>query len=374
MANKLLLLANDETTIYNFRRELLQGLAANGYDLTVAFPVGSHTDEIEACGCRVVDLPLRRHGTNPFQDFQYYRNCRRLIREVRPAAVLTYTVKPNIYGGFAARREHVPCLNNITGLGTVLQRKSLLASISLFLQKRSYRSAACVFFQNHANYRTMLENGVVAPTTPVQILPGSGVNLALHAFTPYRPDDGTTRFLIVSRIRQDKGFDEFFAAAEMVRRQFPSAEFHVVGWYEEDSYRSRLEELSAHGTIIYHGRKLQEEVHQLMAQSDCVVLPSWHEGMANVLLEAASTGRIVVASDIPGCREAFEEGQTGFGCQVKNAASLASALEKVIRTPYAERRRMGERARQKMEREFDRKLVVAKYLQVLNEILRNGIA
>ena len=215
----------------------------------------------------------------------------------------------------------------------------------------------------------MLEKGVVVAQTPYQILPGSGVNLNLHAFEPYRPDDHhSTRFLIVARIRQDKGYDEFLTAAETINRQYPNSEFHIVGWYEEESYQGVIENLAARGIIIYHGRKLQEEVHQLMTQSDCVVLPSWHEGMANVLLEAAATGRIVVASDIPGCRETFEEGRTGFGCQVKDAASLAKAFEKVINTPYSERVVMGQRARQKMEREFDRNIVVEKYIQLLERI------
>ena len=365
---KLLLIVNDETTIYNFRREILRAFHAQGYDVTLCIPKGGHTKEIEDCGCRIVDIAVNRHGTNPVQDLKFLKTCLKQIEVNKPDIVLTYTVKPNVYGSIAAQIKRIPYINNVTGLGTVLQSDSMLAHLMLGLQKFAYRKSSCVFFQNEANYRALLDKGVVQEKTTVEILPGSGVNLELHSFVPMRNDDGTVRFVIVSRIREDKGYNEFFDAAEAVKAKYPNTEFHVIGWYEEDFYRKRIDDLASRNVIVYHGKQVQEEVHKIVASCDCSVLPSYHEGMANVLLEAAATGRPVIASRVPGCQETFDEGITGYGCEVKDAESLREAIDKMVITPYAKRVEMGQMGRRKMEKEFDRGFVADKYIKYIEKI------
>lgn len=367
--NKLMILANDETTIYNFRREIIRAFHEHGYEVILSLPEGEHTKELEDCGCKVVNTAVSRHGKNPLHDLQYMQTCRKLIRQYRPDIVLTYTVKPNIYGSLACQMEKVPYINNVTGLGTILQTDSKLARMILSLQKLAYKKSSCVFFQNTANRDALRQKGVISFLTPTEILPGSGVNLALHSFVPMRPDDGTVKFIIVSRLRDDKGYREFFEAAERVKNDHPNTEFHVVGWYEEDEYKKRVEDLTRRGIIIYHGKQVQEEVHKLIASCDCVVLPSYHEGMANVLLEGAATGRPIIASNIPGCRESFDEGKSGFACEVKNADSLIAAMEKLIATPYMERVKMGECGRKKMEEQFDRSIVAKMYIERIEKII-----
>ncbi len=369
MKNKLMILANDETTIYNFRREIIRALYEHGYDVTLCFPEGEHTGEIEACGCRVINTSVSRHGKNPLHDLHYMQTCRKLIRQYRPDIVLTYTVKPNIYGSLACQIEKVPYINNVTGLGTILQTESKLAKLILQLQKLAYKKSSCVFFQNSANRDVLRQKGVISFLIPTEILPGSGVNLELHSYVPMREDDGSVRFIIVSRLRDDKGYREFFEAAERIKRKHPNTEFHVVGWYEEDDYKKMVEDLTQRGIIIYHGKQVQEEVHKLIASCDCVILPSYHEGMANVLLEGAATGRPIIASNIPGCRESFDEGISGFGCEVKSADSLTKAMEKLISTPYTERVEMGKHGRKKMEEQFDRRLVSELYLKHMDIVL-----
>ena len=365
---KLLLIVNDETTIYNFRREILRAFHNQGYDVTLCIPEGEHTKEIEACGCKLVNIAVNRHGTNPLQDLKFMMTCRRMIKQYSPDIVLTYTIKPNVYGSLACQREKVPYINNITGLGTVLQNDSPLARLMLLLQKIAFKKSSCVFFQNRANCDALKEKGVISSQTPVEILPGSGVNLDLHAYAPARQNDGRIKFIIVSRIREDKGYNEFFEAAERIKDAYPNTEFHVVGWYEEDKYKKRIDELVERGIIVYHGMQVQEEVHKLVADSDCSVLPTYHEGMANVLLEAAATGRPVIATRIPGCREAFEDGVTGYGCEVKSVESLVEAMEKLIHTPYEKRVEMGRLGRVKMEKEFDRNFVARKYIAQIERI------
>lgn len=359
---KLLMIANDETTIYNFRREILRAFSAAGHDVILAMPKGEHTREIEACGCSIVDIAVSRHGTNPLQDIRLLHTFRRLIRQYRPDVVLTYTVKPNVYGSLACQMEKVPYLNNVTGLGSVLQSNSPLAKLILFLQKVAYRKSSCVFFQNESNYRELLNKGVVSPETPYEILPGSGVNLELNAYVPMREDDGAVRFIIVSRLRDDKGYREFFEAAERVKEKHPNTEFHVVGWIEEEKYKAVVDDLVRRGIIIFHGKQVQEDVHKLIAECDCLVHPSYHEGMSNVLLEAAATGRPVIASDIPGCRETFDEGISGIGCEVGNVDSIEDAMERMVKLSSEMRIRYGKNGREKVKKCFDRNIVAKQYL------------
>ncbi len=367
---KVLVIANDESTILNFRREILQAFVRERFEVTVCYPLGKNTDAIESIDCKAVNLEVNRHGTNILKDLQLLRNCKKLIKKHRPDVVLTYTVKPNIYGSLACQITHTPYINNVTGLGSTLQKESLLSKLVLLMQKCAYQKTSCVFFQNFENSERLRRYGVISEKTPIQILPGSGVNLEMQSYEPYPENDGVTRFIIVSRIRVDKGYKEFLDAAETIKKEYPNTEFHVVGWYEEEKLRQRVDNLNKNGIVIYHGRKAQAEVHQLIRNCNCLIHPSYHEGMANVLLEAAATGRPVIASDIPGCRETFDEGVTGFGCKVQNSQSLIEAIEKFLIVPHEEQIRMGQLGRKKMEDEFDRNLVADKYIKQINKVKR----
>ena len=365
---RILIIANDESTILNFRCEILQAFVREGFEVIVCYPLGKNTEVIKNIGCKVIDLAVSRHGTNVLKDIRLLDNCVKLIKEYKPDVVLTYTVKPNIYGSFACQLTKTPYINNVTGLGSILQKESILSKLILIMQKYAYRKSSCVFFQNSENCERLRQIGVISNKTPVEILPGSGVNLEKQSFEPYPDDDGITRFIIVSRIRIDKGYQEFFDAADLIKKKYSNTEFHVVGWYEEEELRKRVEDLSAQGIVIYHGQKLQSEVHQLIKKCNCLIHPSYHEGMANVLLEAAATGRPVIASNIPGCREAFDEGITGFGCEVQSSQSLIEAIEKFLKVPYIDRCRMGQLGRTKMEKEFDRQIVTKKYIEQITKI------
>lgn len=367
---KVLVIANDESTIFNFRREILEAFAAQGFEVTVCYPLGTHTDIIENIGCKVVNLEVSRHGKNIIKDLKLLKDCKRLIKQFKPDVVLTYTVKPNIYGSIACQMLKVPYINNITGLGSVLQKESILSKLILFLQKVAYRKSSCVFFQNKENYLRLKNSGVITEKTPTAILPGSGVNLKMQPYEQYPQNDGITRFIIVSRIRADKGYTEFFDAAEEIKSKYPNTEFHVVGWYEEDELKARVDNLNDRGIVIYHGKKLQTEVHQIIKNCDCLIHPSYHEGMANVLMEAAATGRAVIATDIPGCRETFEEGITGFGCEAQSSKSLVEAIEKFLHTDYEKRIEMGKIGRQKMEKEFNRDFVANAYTEQIKKVKR----
>ena len=366
---RILIIANDESTILNFRCEIVACFVQAGFDVTVCYPLAENTESIACLGCKVENVNVSRHGKDVLKDIKFLFDCKKLIKKYQPDIVLTYTVKPNIYASIACRMTKTPYLNNVTGLGSVLQNGGALSKLILKLQKIGYRKSSCVFFQNVENRDKLKERGVIKESTPTVILPGSGVNLEKQKYEPFPADDGITRFVIVSRVRADKGYNEFFEAAQSIKQKYPNTEFHVIGWYEEENLTPVVDKLHKEGIIFYHGKKLQEEVHEIEKNCNCLVHPSYHEGMANVLLEAAATGRPVIASNIHGCIEAFEEGVTGFGCEPKSAASLSEAMEKMIHTPYEKQIEMGKLARRKMETEFDRQIVANKYIQMINKTL-----
>jgi len=363
---RVLILANDHTTIYNFRRELLERLVADGCQVDLALPADPRNAAFRQLGCHVIEMRLSRFGTNPFEEFATLVRYTRLIGALHPDVVLTYTAKPNIYGGIASQIHRVPYLTTITGVGTVFQSDGLLKRTSVLLQRLALRRSARVFFQNEANLRTFRGLGIVREN--VALLPGSGVNLSLHELEPYAPDGGVVRFITVSRLRQDKGFDELFTAIRSVCAVRDDVEFHVVGWYEDETYRDVVLEMQEHYPVTMHGSVSQERVHDLIAQSHCLIHPSHHEGMANVLLEASAAGVPSLASDIPGCREAIDDGVTGFLVPVRDAAALASAIECSADLPWADRREMGLAARRKMEADFDREQVVKRYVEEIRGV------
>lgn len=369
--NRILIVANDFTTIYNFRLELVQRLLKDGYAVTLVLPSDKRNKAFEQLGCTVRTIPLSRFGTNPITDLQTLFKLIGIIRDIRPKAVLTYTAKPNIYGGLAARFTNTPVICNVTGLGSNLQHKSLVGSIMLWLQRHAYKKAKHIFFQNQSNLDFFKAHGVVNDKSPVSVLPGSGVNLEQNPFEPYPPEknpDGSKRklkFITIARIRQDKGYDELFDA---IRKLNGVAEFHIVGWYEEEQYKPIVEEMMAKYGVKFYENMPHEKIHGLIKECDCLIHPSHHEGMSNVILEAAAAGRPCIVSDIPGCREGVDDCLSGLTFMVKNTESLYEKIIQFKEFLYQERRMMAMAARRKMEQQFDRQLVIQQYLKLLEMI------
>lgn len=363
---RVLVFANDNSTIYNFRRELLRRLIEEGYRVTVALPLHDRNEAFREMGCEVVETPLSRFGTNPLQEFASLVRFVQIIRRLAPDVVLTYTAKPNTYGGLAAQFCGVPYLSTVTGLGAVFQSESLMRRISTLLQRLAYHKSSRIFFQNDANRAEFERLGIVGRNTAV--LPGSGVNLDLHALEPYAQEGGRTSFITVSRIRQDKGFDELFSAIRRTCTTHDDVEFHVVGWYEDETYRETITEMQDRYPVVFHGSVPQERVHELIAQSHCLIHPSHHEGMANVILESSAAGVPSIASDIPGCREAIDDGVTGLLFQAKDADALTAAIARFMSIGWQDRRAMGLTAREKMTTQFDREKVVDRYLEEIQRI------
>ena len=357
---KVLILANNDVGLYQFRRELIESLAKNN-KVTIALPYGKLVEPLKEM-CTFYDTPMERRGMNPLKDAKLLLQYRKLIKKEKPDLVITYTIKPNIYGGLVSRFMRKPYAVNITGLGTVFQKKGAALLLVKMLYKLSLKKARVVFFENLENMQTMISMGLVREERCC-LLNGAGVNLDTYQPQEYPEDQDVTRFLFVGRVMAEKGIDELITATERLRSEGLNCELDVVGGLEED-YKAKLEKCVGEGWLRYHG--YQEDVKPFIKNCHCFVLPSWHEGMANTNLESASSARPVITSNIHGCKEAVLNGESGLLCEKQNVDSLYAAMKQFVELPIDARAQMGLCGRAHMEKEFDKNKVVEETIQHLN--------
>ena len=358
----ILVLGNSSAGLYDFRNELLAALLSAGHRVVVSLP-----DEVKAAqladeGCIVEMTPIDRRGVDPVKDLKLLAAYRRLLQKYAPDVVLTYTIKPNVYGGLACRRAHVPQLATVTGLGSTFEREGMLHRLVRLLYRTGLKGAACVFFQNEENMGRFRSEGILAPGARTRLVSGSGVNLEKYPLLPY-PEGEDTVFLYVGRMMREKGIGELLEAAGALAGEH--VRFELLGYCDED-LTAELDDAEKRGYIRQLG--FHTEVGEYYRRASAVVLPSYHEGMSNVLMEASASGRPVIATLVSGCREIFDEGISGFGCVPRSGRALTEALRKFLSLSRSERAAMGMSARAKMERGFDRRRITADYM---DEIARH---
>jgi galacturonosyltransferase len=351
----ILILTNHSYMLWQFRRELI-GELLKKHRVCLCMPFVGHEDDFAAMGAECIPADMERRGTNPFRDLQLLGSYRRILKKIRPDLVLTYSIKPNIYGGLACRMAGIPYYANVQGLGTAFQSRQMARAVT-FLYRRGLKGAGKVFFENRANAEEFVRRGIVEKERQV-ILHGAGVNLDYFACTPY-PRNEKFRFLYLGRIMREKGMDELFAAVRRLKGDFI---LDLAGFFEE-GYEEQVRQLEEEGLAVFHG--FQKDPRPFYAMADCVVMPSYHEGMSNVNLEAAASGRPVITSDIPGCREAVEDRVTGILCRKRSTEDFALAMQEMMDRSPAQREAMGLAGRQKMEREFDRQDVIREALDAM---------
>ena len=352
---KILILVNDVTTVLQFRCELVRALVAEGHEVLVSVPKSDRIPEIEDLGAKVVETEVARHGKNPLQDLKLLKNYKRLLKKLKPDIVLSFTIKPNVYGGMACGALKIPYVANVTGLG-VVGDGGIMQKLMLWLYKNGLKKAKCVFFQNQANEQFFRDKKVISGKT--ELLPGSGVNVERFSFVDY-PEEKTTNIVFVGRIIKDKGVFELAEAAKRLSGN-GNVKFTVVGDVEYGA-ENPFVGLRNVECVGFH-----KDIRPYLRDAHAIVLPSYHEGMANVLLEAAASGRPILASNIPGCRETFDEGVTGFGFEAKDTDGVTAVIERFVALPYERKREMGTAGRKKIENEFSREIVVNKYLEQVN--------
>ena len=367
---KVLILANNSVGLYKFRKELLEALLANKHEVFISLPNGDFIDDMQQMGCHFIETEISRHGTNPLTDLALTKKYCSIIKSVKPDIVFTYTIKPNVYGGIACQLCKVTYVANVTGLGTAVENGGFLQKITLALYRTGLRKAKRVFFQNQANLDFMLRHKVVRGA--YSLLPGSGVNLERFAPLPYPDETDGIHFVFISRIMREKGIDQYLDAAVHFTNSFkftqqgPHAIFHVCGFCEKE-YQGKLDELVANGTVIYHG--MVRDVREILAKTHCTIHPSFYpEGISNVLLESSACARPIITTDRSGCREVIDDGVNGFIVKQRDSLDLVEKIEKFLALSYEQKMLMGLAGRNKVEKEFDRQIVVDAYLKELENV------
>lgn len=359
---KILFLVNHDVVIYNFRYELVEALRNEGHEVVISSPNGERIKDLQDLGCKYVETEVSRHGTNPVKDFGLFLKYVSLLKKEKPDIVFSYTIKPNIYGGMACEVMGVPYVANITGLGSAVENGGIMQKFTVLLYKMAFMKVQKVFFQNKENMQFFIDNKIAVKKHG--LLPGSGVNLKKFSYIEY-PEEGKTEFAFISRIMKEKGADQYLEAAEKIHSKYPETVFHVCGFCEE-AYEERLEELQKKGVIVYHG--MVRDVRNVIKDMHCIIHPTYYpEGLSNVLLEASACGRPIITTNRSGCREVIDDSVNGFVVEQKNTDDLIEKIEMFMTLDYAARKNMGVAGRNKVEREFDRQIVVDRYMEELGE-------
>lgn len=371
MKPKVVIALNTAWNLYNFRAGLIRALLKSGYEVVAVAPLDEYANRLEAMGCRFIPLPMDNQGTHPGKDLLLLWRFFRLLRAEKPGVYLGYTVKPNVYGSLAAHLLGIPVINNISGLGAVFIKNGILVSLVRSLYRLALSRSGKVFFQNNDDLQMFVSGRLVAESVADR-LPGSGIDLEKFVPLPL-PGESRVRFLLIARMLWDKGVGEYVDAARILKQRGLGADFCLLGFLDVQNpaaiSRSQMEEWVAEGVIRYLG--VSDNIREEIALADCVVLSSYREGTPRTLLEAAAMARPIVTTDAVGCREVVDDGVNGYLCRVRDSIDLADKMSKIVALAPDAREAMGQRGREKVEREFDEQIVIDKYLDAIASILNH---
>ncbi|MBO4468542.1 MAG: sugar transferase [Clostridia bacterium] len=358
-ANRVLIIAEDARSLILTRKELLEEILKNGYAIDVFIPEDLYCDTLREMGLNVFDVSFDRRSTNPFADLKLLKKYKSMTK-VKYDFAVTYSIKPNIYGGMAMKKKKIPYYINVTGTGSAFYNGGLIKTIIKLLYKPSSRHAAGVFFENSEDRDTFVKSRLCKPER-THVFSGAGINTAEFEPAPF-PENHIVKFLYIGRLMEEKGIEDLYPVIKKFSENHIAADFEFLGDFE-DEYKASFEKFLALDNVVYHG--YQTNVKDYIAASNCLILPSYHEGMANVLLEAGALARPLIVSDIAGCREAVEDGVNGYLFKVKDSAAIEKALDKFLALSLDEQRQMGQRSREHIVKNFERKNVVAKATSVM---------
>lgn len=361
---KILIVTNHSYMLWQFRRELIAELMKK-YEVVLSMPFVGHEEDFRDMGVRCVETAVDRRGINPITDLKLIESYWKLLKKEKPDKVITYSIKPNVYAGFLCSVLKIPYYANVQGLGTAFQKKGLAQFVTL-LYKVALRKVQMVFFENETNASEFAKRKIIAKEKQT-ILRGAGVNLYHYTYQPYQEKE-KVHFLFLGRIMKEKGMDELLYAARKLKGEGYQFVLDLVGFFE-DEYEEEVKRLQEEGIAVFHG--FQMETRPYYGIADCVVMPSYHEGMSNVNLEAAATGRVVITTDIPGCREAVDHEKTGFLCKARDKESLYEMMKRFLEMSLEEWSQMGMAARKKMDQEFDKAKIVGKTIHEVENNLND---
>jgi glycosyltransferase involved in cell wall biosynthesis len=365
---KVAIVLNTSWNIYNFRLNFVKALLEKGYEVHTIAPHDNYTQQLEAIGCNHHDVKMDSRGANPIKDIALTFELYGIYKKVKPDIILHYTIKPNVYGTLAASMLKIPTVNNVCGLGTVFLKNNLVSAIAMFLYKVAFRFPKKIFFQNPDDLAMFLNKNLV-PAKSADLLPGSGINLTHFQPMEFKRNE-TFTFLLISRLITDKGILEYIEAVKSLKKKGVNARFQLLGAKDPEHKRGIqlpvIEDWIQTNTIEYLGTT--DDVRQFIEKADCIVLPSYREGTPRTLLEAASSSKPIVATDVPGCHHVVTDNYNGLLCKLKNSEDLALKMEQMLSLDDQTIKKFGENGRKKIEFEFDENLVISKYLQEISTL------
>lgn len=350
---KIVIIANNSGGLYDFRNDLMKELLQRNNEIVALTPFDDKVKELKQLGVKLINTPINRRGINPIEDIKLFFKYYSILKKESPNLVITYTIKPNIYGGLVSRVLRFPYAANITGIGTAFQKENFVKKLVVILYKLALKKARTVFFENRGNLELFVQEKIVKQDKCC-LLNGAGVNLEKFSYKPY-PTDGEVHFLFIGRIMKEKGIDELLWAARKIKVEYPIVQFDILGNMEDD-YQDIISKVIDEGIINYYG--YQSDVRPFIEKCHCFILPSYHEGMANTNLESAAMGKPVITSDIHGCKEAVIEGVSGYLVEKANPEDLYQKIKRFLELSFEEKEKMGLASRRHMENTFDKKKVV----------------
>ncbi|MEW6255305.1 MAG: glycosyltransferase family 4 protein [Pseudomonadota bacterium] len=371
----ILVTVNAAWNVWNFRRSLISALLEDGHRISVLAPSDEASGDLERLGCRMLPLRMSAKGLNPLEDLMFLQRFKRTLRQERPDLILSYTIKNNIFGAMAARAEQVPFVPNVTGLGTAFLSGGLMQAVAERLYRNAFRGLEVVLFQNEDDRHLFLSRRLV-DEGQAYLVPGSGVDLEHFSMVTFPPAVRPPVFLMIARLLRDKGVVEFVDAARQMRAHGVKARFQLLGAAGSQN-RTAIDAATVQkwvdeGVVEYLGTV--GDVRPYIAAANCVVLPSYREGAPRTLMEAAAMARPLIASDVPGCRSVIDRDVSGFFCEVRDAQSLAAAMRRFLSLPYGEQVKMGLASRAKMARDFDERIVIKAYQDIIARYAAQALA
>ncbi len=362
--SKILFLANHFITLYSFRKELICRLCQQGHEVVLSLPQAEDNKFFEEMGCKIAITDIDRRGVNPKNDIKLIRQYKKIISEVAPDIIFSYTIKPNIYGTLVSNKLRYRQICNVTGTGATFLKKNIVRAIATVLYKKSVKKCYKVFFQNRGDKDYFVQRKMIKENW--ELLPGSGCNLEQYTYIDM-PSDEKVYFIFVGRVMELKGIDEYLTCAKSIRQRYPNTVFYIAGWNEEEKYKSIVGAYEKAGYVQYIG--FCKDIRERLAECHCIILPSHGgEGVPNVLLEAAATGRACIGSKVNGTVDVIENGTTGYLFKTGDSDDLIAKAEEFLSLSYEEKKAMGYAGRKKVEKEFDREIVIEKYIQEIEKL------
>ena len=373
--HRIAIMSNTSWSIYNFRYGLIKTLIESGISVVIIAPEDEYSEQLKSLGCEFQKIQLKNYSINPFWDLFYLFQLFFLLRKKHIDYVISYTIKPNIYGSMACRLLSIPNLAIVTGLGHLFTQLSWKTYIAKMLYRLSLSSTPQVWFLNREDRNTFLDLNIVKKEKTF-ILPSEGINTAFFQKNSYAGRSPDFNFLFAGRLMEEKGIYDFVEAAKIIKEECPQINFIILGFlgegYPHAISQSQINQWEREGIIQFKGATANIKKH--LEKVDCVVLPSYYrEGVPRILLEAASMQIPIITTDNVGCREVIQHGKNGFVCKPKDPASLAYWMKAMIDTPLEKREQMGKKGRILVQSKFREEYIIEHYFIALEKALNDHL-